>query len=368
MAGGVAEPRIKINGTEVPTDKCQLIIVEQDLDQPDMCSAQLSNLTDSEGAGQKYTETLKQGDEIEVVISDASSVDASGGSGNKTIFKGEVVGLEPLWDVSGETKVVVRAFNKLHRLTRTRKSKTFENVTDSAIVQKIAGEYGLSPQVKGDVNISHKHVYQHHQTDFEFLLHRARRINYEMLCEENSKLVFRKRDTSVDSGIKLQWGKDAGAGGDQKSLQRFQARLNTANQVKEVYVRCWDPTQTKEIIGEAKSLANKLGKTDGASAANSAFGTHKASYEIPVSSKEEADAVAKALLEDLALEYIVGEGQCKGNPELKPGLVVTIEAQDKRFDGKYYVTGCSHRYTHKSGGSGGGYLTLIRVKRNADDL
>jgi phage protein D len=362
MAEGVAEARVKINGTEVPTDKCAVVIIEQDLDQPDMCTATLSNLTDSEGGGQKYTETLVQGDTIEVLIGATTDTPT-------TVFKGEVVGLEPLWDVSGETKVVVRAFNKLHRLTRTRKSKTFENQTDSAIVQKIAGEYGLSPEVKGDVNITHKHVYQHHQTDFEFLLHRAKRINYEMYCED-TKLIFRKRDTSVDSGITLQWGKDAS--GAEYALQRFQARLNTANQVKEVYVRCWDPTQTKEIVGEAKSLANKMGKTDGASAANTAYGSHKANYEVPVSSQEEANAIAKALLEDLALDYIVGEGQCKGHPKLKPGLVVTIDAKDKRFNGKYYITGCSHRYTHKSGGGGGGgggggYLTMIRVKRNADD-
>jgi uncharacterized protein len=94
---------------------------------------------------------------------------------------------------------------------------------------------------------------------------------------------------------------------------------------------------------------------------------------VPVSSQEEADAIAKALLEDLAMSYIVGEGQCKGHADLKPGIVVTINANDdKRFNGKYYITGCSHRYTHKSGGGGGGpgggYLTNIRVRRNADDL
>ena len=65
---------------------------------------------------------------------------------------------------------------------------------------------------------------------------------------------------------------------------------------------------------------------------------------------------------------IVGDGQCKGHPKLKPGLVVTIDAKDKRFNGKYYITGCSHRYTQKSsGGDKGGYHTFIRVRRNADD-
>jgi phage protein D len=360
MAEGVAEARVKINGTEVPTDKCSQVIIEMDLDQPDMCAATLSNLVDSEGGGQKYSETLKQGDSIEVVIGATTDTPAP-------LFKGEVVGIEPLWDTSGETKVTLRAFNKLHRLTRTRKSKTFENQTDTAIFKKIAADAKLTPEVKGDVNIEHKHIYQHHQTDLEFLLERSRRINYEIMVDD-TKLIWRKRDLSVDSGITLKWGKDAG--GAEFSLQQFKARLNTTNQVKEVTVRCWDPTQAKEIVGKATAPTTKLGDKDGAADANTAFGEQKVSYEVPVYNQEEADTIAKALLEDLAMTYIVGDGQCKGHPKLKPGLTVTIEAGDKRFDGKYYITGCSHRYTHKSGGGGsgggaGGYLTLIRVRRNA---
>jgi hypothetical protein len=46
---------------------------------------------------------------------------------------------------------------------------------------------------------------------------------------------------------------------------------------------------------------------------------------------------------------------------LGPGGTVPIRA-GARFDGKYYVTGVSHKYSHDSGGSGG-YQTQFRVKR-----
>lgn len=359
MAEGVAEARVKINGKEVPTDKCSSVIVEQDLDQPDMCTAILSNLIDSEGGGEKYSESLKQGDAVEVNI--GATTDSP-----SPVFKGEVVGIEPFWDTSGETKVTLRAFNKLHRLTRTRKSKTFENQSYTDILQKIATDAKLTADVKGDVKTVHKHVYQHHQTDLELLAIMARNINYEYYCDD-TKIIWRKRDTSVDSGITLKWGKEAAAA--EYSLQTFKARLNTTNQIKEVTVRCWDPTQAKEIVGKATAPANKMGGKDGAADTNTAFGEQKLSYEYPVANQEEADNIAKALLEDAAMSYIVGDGQCKGHPKLKPGLVVSVETGDKRFDGKYYITGCSHRYTHKSGGGGGGggggYLTLIKVRRNA---
>jgi phage protein D len=332
-----------------------LVTVELDIDQPDMCCATMNNTNDF-----KYTREVKQGDSIEFKIGGTTAA-------VQTIFKGEVVGLEPVFDVSGETKVLIRAFNKLHRLTRTRKSKTFEKQTDHQIATKIAQEYGLTAKISGDVQIQHNHVYQHHQTDLEFLLERCRRINYEVLCD-NQNLVFRQRKLDQGNELKLMFGKDL-PGETEIALERFEARLNSANQVKKVQVRAWNPGQTAEIVGEASSLIKVLGKDDGPKAAGS-FGTAEAAFDLPVTSKEEADAAAKALLEDLALNYITGTGLCKGDPRLKAGIVVDIvvdpDAQDERFNGKYYVTGVSHRYTHKAGGGTGGYQSVVKVRRNAE--
>src|ERR1044071_4718137 len=62
--------------------------------------------------------------------------------GGESIFKGEIVGIEPLY-VGGESKVVIRAFNRLHRLTRGRRSRTYEKKTDADIVSRIAVDNGL---------------------------------------------------------------------------------------------------------------------------------------------------------------------------------------------------------------------------------
>jgi phage protein D len=252
----------------------------------------------------------------------------------------------------------------MHRLSRGKKSKTYEKKTDAEIAKAICADYGLTCQVKGDVNVRHDHVYQHHQTDLEFLLLRARRINYEIFVDDQT-LNFRKRDVSGSEKLTLEFG--AKDDSDGSPMSKFALRLSSANQVTSVKVRCWDPNTSKEIIGEAKTLDTKLGSKSGGDAAKSAFsgGVHKATYDVPVASKEEADAVAKAMLEDLSLGYMEGEGHCKGNPDLKAGIIVKIKGTDKRFDGKYYVMGATHRYSHKSGGAGG-YRTIIRVRRNAE--
>jgi uncharacterized protein len=352
---GVASARVLLNGAEQPPQGMASITVDLDIDQPDMCNATMNNTNDY-----KYTRTVKQGDLIEIKIGETVGPVLS-------VFKGEVIGLEPIFDVGGETRVLIRAFNKLHRLTRHRKSKTFEKQSDADIASKIAQEYGLTPKVTGDVKIKHDHIYQHHQTDLEFLLERGRRINYEILCD-NTNLIFRQRKLDQTQDLKLIMGKDVPIG-TEVSLQRFHARMNSSNQPAKVEVHAWDPGQSTEIIGTANKLIKVLGKDEGSKLAAS-LGTNQAHFSLPVDSKEEAEAAAKALLEDMALNYITGEAICKGDPRLKPGEVVEIVvdrfATDERFNGKYYVTGVQHRYTHKSKGSTGGYTTVVKFRRNAE--
>jgi len=349
---GTAQATIKINGTEVPKDAVASLVIEQDVDQADMCSAAIKNTND-----QRYTQTLNLGDTVEVSVAET-------GTGTLTsVFKGEVAGLEPNYESGGETHCVVRAFSKLHRLSRGKKSKTYEKKTDAEIAKAICTDYGLTCKVTGDVNIRYDHVYQHHQHDLEFLLMRARRINYEVMVDD-STLSFRKRDMSQSEALTLVFGAKDDAGG--APMQKLTLRLSSANQVTSVKIRAWDPKTAKEIVGQADSLDATLGDKGGGAAAKSQFSgaTHKVTHDVPVRSTEEANAVAKALLEDHSLNYITGEAVCKGNPKLKAGTMVKITKTDTRFDGKYYVVGVTHKYGHSSGGKGG-YVCVARIKRNA---
>lgn len=349
--------KVKLQGTEVPAGAVHSVLVEQDIDQPDMCAIQLNNTS-----GFAYSTSANLGDTLEVEI---GMEGAESSAAAAAIFKGEVVGIEPIFDVEGESKVILRAFNRLHRLTRGRKSRTFQKMTDTDIAKKVGQDAGLTVETKGDVTIKYDHVYQHNQTDLEFLLLRAGRINYEIVVEDK-KLFFRKRDTSQDSGIEFKWGELAA----DYCLQRFTPRLTTAGIVQEVNVHGWDPDQKKEVVGKATALANALGAKDGPAAANSPFGkVLHYDVDVPVRSTEEANALAKAKLEEVGMAYITGEAKCVGNPKLKPGIVVKLDCPDTRFKGKYYITGATHRYSQKTGQSGGGgeggYTTILRVRRNA---
>ena len=340
-----------VNGTEVPDDEVLRFTIEMDLNQADMAVITLVN------RGNRQSNQYKPGDSLEVKVT----------ADKKTIFKGEVVGLEPLYAAGEDSKIVLRAFNRLHRLLRGRKSRTFQDQSDNDIVNTICGDHGLSGDCGSDVNITHKHCYQHNQTDLEFLRTRAARIGYAVWVEDKT-LHFKKPDVQSDSGIVFKLSKEGGAG---HRMKRFAPRLSSAGTVKSVTVRGWDPEKKQEIVGTATASSSKLGATDAASAANAFGDTKTFVVDHPIMSVEEAKAIAQSKLDDYMMTYITGEADCFGDPALKPGLVVKIVVNDEKaddvFNGKYFIVGCTHQFTPSghSGGGAGGYTTMIKVARDA---
>jgi phage protein D len=345
--------KVLLGTTEVPDADFTSFVVEKDLNQPDMAVITLRNQD-------HRNSEWDQGQDVEVKTSDS----------NTSIFKGTIVGVEPIYRGDGENRVVIRAYGPLHLLLRGKKSRTFQKQSDAKIVQTIAGEYGLSPKCGTKVNITHNHVYQHNQTDLEFLRTRAARLGYSVWVE-GTTLHFDKPDTSASANIKFEMAKEAIAG---HHLKSFAPRLSSSGIVKKVTVQGWDPEKKDKIIGEATAASSKLGSTDAAAALGSPFKkeamTKTFVVDHPIFSPEEAKAIAEAKLAELMLSYITGEAEAFGNPEYKPGVVVQItinpDKKDDRFNGSYLVTGCTHRFTTGGGaGKADGYMTVLRVSRDA---
>jgi len=341
--------KAKLSGSDVPEDQLTAFSVDQDLNQPDMGTLTLKN------EGHRFSNAVKHGDPVEIKV------------GDDVIFKGEVVSVEPVYKTGGESKVVVRAFNRLHRLLRGRKSRTFLKQSYQDIASTIAGDAGLSAQCGSSPKINHEHVYQHNQDNLTFLRLLGARIGFEVWCED-TKLFFDKPDPGKSSNIEYSVGESA----PDKRLTMFAPRMSSAAMVKKVTVRGWDPEKKEEIVGEESVASSKLGDKTGNSAA-SAFG-EVATFEVdyPIFSVEEAKAIAKAKLDELSMSYVTGEGHVAGNAKIKPGIVVKLtvnpDETSDRFNGKYQIVGATHTYTHsKGGGAGqGGFRTAFRVRRDAE--
>jgi phage protein D len=348
---------VLVNGTEVPDAHVAGFSIDLDLNQPGMCVVQLRNMSHD------YNDKYKLGQSVEVKIGGGTRYDPDGkGSGDKaTVFKGELVGMEPSYRQGGESRFALRAYDKMHRLLRGRVSKTYQDQTDQDIASAIAGKAGLSAQCGSTPKIKHKHVYQHNQTNLEFLRVRAARLGYAIWCED-TKLFFDAPKLDKDSGIEFVMGKQ----GDKAELKlrAFNGRMSNSQVMKKVTVRGWDPEKKEEIVGEVSAASSPLGAKNAASTLSD-FGDVATFYvDHPIFSVEEAKAIAKSKLDEAAIGFLTAEAEAHGDSRIKPGIVIKITINEKtandRFNGKYLVLGVTHRLVEKSG-----YIIDMRLGRDA---
>ena len=321
--------------------------IDQDLDLPGMFVIELtSSLTQrSETTWIDNEELFAIGNVVEVKLGYEDDLE--------TLIIGEITGLEPEFSLDSLPSLSVRGYARSHRLQRGRKTQTFVQQKDSDIASKIAQDAGLTAQVI-DSQVVHDYVLQAEQTDIEFLQERAQLINYEVVVE-NKTLFFRPVANDASEILTLSLDND---------LREFHPRLSSMGQVSELTVRGWDPQAKQEIIGQARvgdEVSQMGGQNSGAAMAEKAFGTAIASIsDRPILTQAEADQLAKARFNKLALTLVMGEGVCWGRTDLQPGKVVKIEGLGRRFSGQYYVTATVHRYHAQSG-----YQTHFTVQRNS---
>ena len=339
---------IMVNGTSLPMPVAAhvaSVLVAEDMDVPGMFSFQLTGSDDQRTDVPWVDDALfSVGNAVEIKLGYGDQVEA--------LTKGEIVGIEPSYSVDRLPQLSVRGFDRLHRLSRARKSRTFVGQKDSDIASKVASDAGLTADVE-DSSVTHSHVYQHNQTDLEFLRQRAQRIGYELRVDD-TKLFFRKRATGTSAVLTMSQA---------DGLIEFRARLSSVNQPTEVVVRGWDLKEKKEVIGRASTsdAASMGGEQTGPDSAQSVFGAGETIYVTePIETQAEADQIAKARLETLALNYVTAEGRCQGRTDLRAGLVIGLENLGTRFSGSYYVDGVEHRYTRR-----GGYVTHFKARRNS---
>jgi len=356
MPASAAAPNYAIKITDHDDDELKTdlmsFIVERDMFQPDMASIVLSN------EGGKYSAT-KPTAEVEIRIGDEPGT---------VVYKGEVIGVEPIYRGGEKQRILLRCMNKFHRLLRQRKSVTFTDKTDQQILNQIVSTAGLSLDWKHEKSIPYKHVYQHNQTDMEFLRTRAARMGCHVWCVDKTVYV-KQPDLQQGPAVKLNTSKPVGEQGE-STIKSFTPRLSTANIVKKVTVRGWNPETKELIVGECSAQNSKLGPTNAVAASGELGKEETFTVDHPIWSQEEAAALAKARLVDLSLTFITGECELTIDPARQLGEVVSITVNEDEtastdpFNGRYYVMGITHRFVLNKPGDGG-YTTTLRVARDA---
>ena len=158
------------------------------------------------------------------------------------LFKGEIVTVEPDFQAGG-VAMVVRAYDRSHRMMRSRKQRTFLNQTISDIVKKVGNESGISISTAssgGPLDF----VLQHNETDWEFVWRLAKRIGFELTVDD-TRGAFKKPDANADE-VELNYPED---------LHSFRPRITAVQQVEKVNVRGFDFKAKQKVEKTANRAA-----------------------------------------------------------------------------------------------------------------
>lgn len=339
----VALPSLRVDGQPAPKTLMEdilQIVVEESLHLPGMFTLVIQNAYFS-GRNEepwRYKDLLQIGKTVKIGFSASTTESKDFDEKNEgSLIEGEITAIETHFSEQSQAPVIVRGYDTMHRLYRGQYNRSFQNVTDSDVVKKIAEEAGIQIKTLDNSGEPHDYLFQENQTNMAFLRERASRIGFE-LFNQDGKLHFRKPKPGDE--LALKW---------LKNLSSFRVRVSSAEQVKEVEVRAWDYGEKRAIVS-TKRTDEVITKTDnGKGSASSTKFNGKPStpkrivVDRPVFNPKEADAIAQAVFNELSGQFVCADAKAEGNPKIRPGRVVKLEGMGQH-SGKYYVTETRHLY------------------------
>lgn len=326
----LARPSFRVDGQEQPTLSGGLLTLQISENTQGLyrCEASFGNWGPAEGGtGFLYFDRrlLDFGKPFQVTL------------GQDVLFDGRITALEARFPEASPPELTVLAEDRLQDLRMTRRTMSYEEVSDSAVIEEIARRHGLTPSV--DVSgPTYKVLAQVNQSDLAFLRERCRTIDAELWVEGktlHAKAHGRRTGPPVELGYR-------------NELREFTVLADLAGQRTSVVVGGWDVRGKSELKHEATDSvlgAELEGGTSGASVLASALGERKEAlvHTVPLNA-DEARARAETFFRLSARRFLVGRGTAETSARLRVGAHVQLRGLGDLFSGKYYLTDVKVRF------------------------
>ena len=271
----------------------------------------------------------------------------------ETVITGIITGLTYHFEEENFLDLEVEGYDLLFLLMKNRRTKSWNNMTISSIVEDIAGFYPFNDVQIEKTYITFDHLRQENETDFSFVKNLSQKVGCEFFADENGGFVFRKPALKPSTDITLRFGRE---------LLFFRPTIDISNLVNEVVVKGWNPEAKKEVVGHAVSGDENLFEAGeaGTAVVRKTLKIPAVREEIaPVKTQEEADKLASSILNETSLNYVKGSCTAVGLPDVKVGTVVELKGLGKKFSKRYYIDKVIHRFTDN------GFSTKFEVKRSS---
>jgi len=321
---GAIKYEITIGSTKLEqasADALQMAVVEDHVDMVGMCTVRVG------GAEGQPSWNFNIGDEVEVKLD------------GQSMFMGEVISMEPGFQIEGTTSMTVRAMDKAHRLGRGRKTRFWEEKKDSDVASEVGAECGLSVDTDPTEDTM-PYILQRNESNIAFLKRLAARNNFQMRVEDG-KLLFKK--ASFDGSSKtVEMGEE---------LRSMRMSFNSSDQVQKVVVRGWDVASKQEIVGQCSaSEVTSIGDGELGATKCEVFGDSTAYItDVPVSSQAMANQIAKAEMERFARQFCHGSCSVRGDSSVRAGTMVEFKGLPSGQNGKFYVIATRHVISVRTG-------------------
>lgn len=344
-----ARPRLFVDGTEEISlaEGVDTLLIEETCEGLYRCEITIGNWG-SAGGDVDYLyfdrRTVDLGRELSVRIGD--------GEAGGQVFGGVVTGMEGRYPQNRPPQLALLAEDRLQDLRMTRRSRTFEDVSDADVIRQIAGEHDLHAEV--DLSgPTYRTLAQVNQSDLAFLRERVRAAGAELWIEEDSLLVM-VREQRRSTGISLTY---------RHQLREFSVLADLAHQCTELRVTGWD-VAGKEAIREGVSestLGSELGRGEraGGDWLREARGERvQQLVHLQPANDAQARSLAEAHYLRNARRFVRGSGLAEGDARLRVGASVTLDGLGPMFEGDYYVSEVRHTFDTEHG-----FQSRFRVER-----
>lgn len=280
------------------------------------------------------------------------TIEMGDGDTRAPVFEGRIMALEGRFPRQRPPELQVLAEDRCQDLRMTRRTRSFEDVNDTEVFERIAGEHGLRAEIDVD-GPDYRTLAQVNQSDLAFLRERARAIDAEVWIEGDALFAQARERRRAVAEVTLTYG---------RGLREIEVIADLADQRTAVAVSGWDVSAKEgiaEVAAEDAIRSELNGGTSGASVLSATFGERPEQivHSVPLTGSE-ALAVAEANYRTLARRFLCGEAVAEGDARIKVATHVVLGGLGPLFDGIYYVTRVCHTFDGKNG-----FLSRLSVER-----
>lgn len=265
--------------------------------------------------------------------------------GGARLIEAEVTSIDERVEPDGVRTLVVRGYDRLHRLRKRQRIRAQSSVSLADLLGEAAAEIGASAELPQSVLPVYSTLIQHDQSDFELLIEIAGAcgcflhlidgtLRAPTLGGEGGEAIplaigDKLLQARIELNAEAMRRSTLARGWNIGSTLTVEKRVSVAAQ-DAVEMRGADAFQYFEGLGE-RLLVNRLSQDDG-----------------------EAEAIAQADMDRATALAATLTGTAEGDPRLRPGRAVQIEGISKASDGTFILTETVHRFDASSG-----YVTQI---------